>query len=173
MPPFRISSTDNSGPRSSLRRVMAIAILCGTLVAGLWPFHSPRNSVSWLGTENGLRIGEAGTIVSGGAVRLTVPNGSPCSVEIWVQPARTNDSSTLLAFYSRQNPIQFALRQSRNDLVLQLNGFPDQKGERSGSFHIESVFLPLRPVVLTISSGRNGTAVYIDGCWPLRRRGSG
>jgi hypothetical protein len=161
--PFRISSTDNSGPGSLVRLVMSIAVLCGTLVAGLWPFHSPRNSVSWLGGENGLRIGEAGTIVSAGEVRPTVPNGSACSVEMWVQPTGSHDSSTLLAFYSHHNPVQFALRQSRDDLVLERNGFPDQKGARSGNFHIDNVFRSMRPVLLTISSGPKGTDVYVDG----------
>jgi hypothetical protein len=82
---------------------------------------------------------------------------------MWVQPARSHDSSTLLAFYSRQNPIQFAVRQSRDDLVLQRNGLPGQKGARSGSFHIDKVFRSMRPVLLTISSGPKGTAVYVDG----------
>ena len=101
--------------------------------------------------------------MSAGEVPLTVPNRSACSVEMWVQPARSHDSSTLLAFYSRQNPIQFAVRQSRDDLVLQRNGLPGQKGARSGSFHIDKVFRSMRPVLLTISSGPKGTAVYVDG----------
>ena len=163
MSPFRISSTDNSGLGSSVRGVIAIAVLCGTLVAGLWPFHSPRNAVTWLGGENGLRFSEVGTIVSAGEVRLTVPNESPCSVEIWGQAARRHHSSTLLAFYSRQNPIQFALRQSEDDLVLQRNGLPGKKGARSRNFHIDNVFRSMRPVLLTISSGPKGTAVYVDG----------
>ena len=58
-----------------MRSVVLIGVPCGTLVA-VWPFHSPRNSVKWLAGENGLRIGEAGTIVSAGEVQLTVPNRS-------------------------------------------------------------------------------------------------
>jgi hypothetical protein len=119
--------------------------------------------VTWLGGQNGLRFGEAATIVSAGEVRLTVPKESACSVEIWVQPARRHDSSTLLAFYSPQNPIQFALRQSEGDLVLQRNGIPGQQGATSGNLHIDNVFRSMRPVFLTISSGAMGTAVYIDG----------
>jgi hypothetical protein len=101
--------------------------------------------------------------VSAGEVRLTVPNESACSVEIWVQAARRHDSSTLLAFYSRRNPIQFALRQSEGDVVLQRNGLPGQKGARSGNLHIDNVFRSMRLVLLTISSGAKGTAVYVDG----------
>ena len=39
--------------------------------------------------------------MSAGEVRLTAPKCA-CSVETWVQPAGSHDSSTLLAFYSRQ-----------------------------------------------------------------------
>lgn len=163
MPPFRISSTDNSGPELSMRGIMAIAVLCGTLTAGLWPFRSPRNSVTWLAGENGLRFGEAATIVSADEMRPTVPNESTCSLEIWVQPARRHASGTLLAFYSRQNPIQFVLRQSEGDLVLQRNGLPGQMGSTSGNFHIDKVFRSMRSVLLTISSSAKGTAVYVDG----------
>jgi hypothetical protein len=118
--------------------------------------------VTWLAGENGVRFGEVGTIVSADEVRPTVPEELACSVEIWVQPARRHDSSTILAFYSRQNPIQFALRQSEGGLVLQRNGLPGQKGA-SGKIQIDNVFRSMRPVLLTISSGAKGTAVYVDG----------
>jgi hypothetical protein len=101
--------------------------------------------------------------VSAGEVPLTVSNRSACSVEVWVQPARRYDSSTLLAFYSPQNPIQFALRQSEADLVLQHKGLPGPHRARSENLYIDNVFQSMRPVFLTISSGTNGTAVYVDG----------
>src|SRR5215472_13326080 len=77
--------------------LLSIAVLCGTLTAGLWPFHAPTNAVTWLPGSNGLRFGDSGTLVSAGEVRLAAPSVSGCSREVGAQRARRSGSSTLLA----------------------------------------------------------------------------
>jgi hypothetical protein len=42
-------------------------VLAGMLVAGLWPFHSPRNQVTWLADGHGARVGRHGTILCSGS----------------------------------------------------------------------------------------------------------
>ena len=44
--------------------IACIAVLLGILVAGLWPFHTPKNEVTWLKDRNGLRFGDYGTVRS-------------------------------------------------------------------------------------------------------------
>ena len=43
---------------------ICLLVLCGILVAGLWPFHAPLNQVSWSKGSNGVLFGKHGTIVS-------------------------------------------------------------------------------------------------------------
>ena len=64
---------------------ICIAVVCGLLVLGLWHFHAPRNEVTRLGNENGLRFADAGTVVSMGEFRVGRDESS-CSIEVWVQP---------------------------------------------------------------------------------------
>jgi len=135
-----------------------VAVLCGTLWAGLWPFHSPPNGVTWLQGENGLRFDNAGTILSDGELGLGVPSDSGCSIEVWVQPAlRWVRRSTLLAFYMARTGGGFQLRQSLLGLTLQR--------ENEATLSIDNVFraMPPKPVFITVSSGANDTAVYLDG----------
>jgi hypothetical protein len=146
--------------------VMCLAVLGGILVACLWPFHSPRNEVTWIGGGNGLRFAYPGTVMSAGELQATVPSGWPCSIEIWAQPARRSESSTLLALHTAGNPLQLMLRQSLTDLRVMLN---DADGRRD--FYVNDAFSSLRPVFITISSDASGTAVYIDGALVRALRG--
>ena len=98
---------------------LALLTLCGILVAGLWPFHSPRNQVHWLGNQNGIRIDRYGTVVSSGHFEPASSDGPSCSLEVWLKPRRTWDKGTLLAFYNPLNGRQFSLQQHYTDLVLQ------------------------------------------------------
>lgn len=155
-------------PKKMIRTILGVicvAVLCGILVAGLWPFHSPKNQVTWLGTENGLRFADAGTVVSTGEFRLATPEESSCSIEVWAEPALQHDSNTLLAFYTPQNPVQLALRQSDTDLLLERDKGRGGHRIRTAVFYIDDVFRSMRPVFITVSSGTQGTAVYVNGVW--------
>jgi len=136
--------------------------LCGILVAGLWPFHSPKNQVHWLDNENGLRFGDYGTILSSGMFESASSDGPSCSLEIWLEPALPWNAGTLLAFYSPFPPRQFSLQQSHYDLALQRD-FEDlhHHGQRVVRF-ADEVFQKKRLFVTVTSDGRD-TAVYIDG----------
>jgi VanZ family protein len=132
-------------------------------VAGLWPFHAPRNEVSWLSQGNGLLFGKYGSIVSAGAFATNRAQGDgSCSLEIWLAPTRVKSSGTILAFYWPANwGVPFALRQSLGDLELQRSG--QDSSPRRPRIYIDDVFSSLKPVFFTISSSVTGTAIYVDG----------
>src|ERR1019366_4141863 len=44
--------------------LVCAVVLCGTLVAGLKPFHAPQNNVTWLVGNRGLHISHFGTVLS-------------------------------------------------------------------------------------------------------------
>ncbi len=137
--------------------------LCCILVAGLWPFHAPKNDVDWPSGRDGLIFGNHGTIVSSGDFENPNPPGGPCSLEIWLQPREINSWGTILAFYSPKPAEGLTLRQSWDDVVLLLKR-PDARDDaRTSRIYVGEVFRLDKPVLVTISSGDRGTAVYTDG----------
>jgi VanZ family protein len=149
---------------SKLLGVACGLLLGGLLVAGLWPFHSPRNQVVWFAGGNGLRFGGRGTILSLGKFKAAnALTGAPCSLEIWFEPAVAAASGTLFAFYAPGSPRQFSLRQSISDLALQ----SDLRGGRyrtlTTRLYVDDIFRRGKTLFVTITAKGGQTAVYIDG----------
>jgi hypothetical protein len=140
-----------------------LSVLCGILVAGLWPFHTPKNEVTWLSNRNGLLFGDYGSILSSGEFNMTGSQEGPCSLEIWLQPAATFDSNDIVAFSKQQNPVQFAVAQSGDDLFV-LRDVPDtQHHLKTAHIAIDQVFRKGNELLITVTSGPQGTAVYLNG----------
>ena len=144
--------------------LICFAVLCIVLSLGLWPFHAPKNEVSWLENHNGLRFGRYGTVISGRALAKPTPESdSSSSIEIWLQPSRIWDSNTFLAFYKPDAPRQFSLRQSQTDLELHIEARSDSPSTRTSRLYVPNTFRRSAPAFLTITSGIHGTSVYTDG----------
>lgn len=144
--------------RSRLITVACAAVLCIILNLGLWPFHAPRNDVSWLPQRTGLYFGRTGTVFSSGMLR---PAPS-VTIEIWLQPRRIWDSGTFLAFYSPGKSSQFSLRQSQLDLQL---GIPVQDDQHAviDNLYVDNAFPRRGATFITLTSGTQGTVVYLNG----------
>jgi hypothetical protein len=145
-----------------LRAICAFVLLC-ILVAGLWPFHAPKNDVSWLSNGSGLVFGKRASILSAGA--FSEPRSdSPCTIELWLAPKRVDASGTVLAFYRPETQVvPFALRQFRDVLLVHLSsqsGLPDTTNAR---FYVAHFFTGQELVFVAITSGPSGTTVYADG----------
>jgi VanZ family protein len=147
-------------------RIICAGVLLGILVAGLWPFHSPRNDVRWLGEGKGLSFGRHGSIVSTGSFGANQQRATDsCSIEIWLQPKRVHSSGTILAFYQPdRKSAALALRQSLGDLVLWRADYrlPQSKNVK---IYVDDVFNRRKPVFITISSNQSGTEVFADGAF--------
>jgi glycopeptide antibiotics resistance protein len=136
---------------------ICVAVLCVLLTLGLWPFHTPKNEVTWLGSSNGLRFGTWSTVISPTVFPMAAAEeGGSGSVEVWVQPRRIWDKGTLLAFSTPGNPPQFSLHQSEVDLALRTEA-------NKIRLDVDNVFRKPGPLFVTITAGINGTAVYTDG----------
>lgn len=139
-----------------------MSVLLGILVAGLVPFRRPRNDVTWLGNQNGLRFGRYATVLSSGTFQVAAVHHEPsCSLEIWLQPSVMNVSTTLLAFSTSENPLQLWVHQYHAVLILQrvIRGAED----RTQRIAIDHVFGQIKPVFIAITSGAQKTSMYIDG----------
>lgn len=145
-------------PRKAIGALSALT-LCGVLVAGLWPFHSPKNQVHWLENENGLRVGRYGTILSSGLLESASSDRPSCSLEIWLKPASAWKAGTIVAFYNPSTHRQFSLEQNYTDLALQRD---IGDGSQQTNLNIDEVFRR-EQVFITVTSDGRDTTVYIDG----------
>ncbi len=143
-------------PRKAIGALSTLT-LCGILVAGLWPFHSPRNQVRWLGNQNGIRIDRYGTVVSSSHFELTSLDGPSCSLEMWLKPRLTWEKGTVLAFYNPLNSQQLSLQQHYTDLLLQRDG-----EDKRTDLYVDGVFRR-KQALITVTSNGEYTAVYLDG----------
>jgi len=143
--------------------LVCFAVLVVVLTLGLWPFHSPKNEVSWLGNRNGLGFGRFSTVISSRAFNImSAEGGRSGSVEIWLQPRHIWDDCTLLAFYSPGTPYLF-LRQYDAGLKLLAEIGDDRSARKAARLDVQNVFRKSGPIFLTVTSGIHGTAVYTDG----------
>jgi hypothetical protein len=149
--------------RAMLLRVFCACVLGGILVAGLWPFHTPRNDVSWASDGSGLLFGKHGSIVSASPLQSHAKlRDNSCALEIWLQPSRVDKDGMILAFYWPENRVTpFSVRQYHDGaLVLESK---DQGESKKFAVYVGDVFHDAKPVFVTITSGKSGMAAYVDG----------
>jgi len=151
--------------QSKLLGVICAFVLLGVLVAGLWPFHAPRNAVSWMGTGTGLLFGKDGSIVSASPFQGHAAQGdNSCSLQIWLEPSGIDSGAggMILAFYSSERKVApFTLRQWRGGLVMEHEG-QGISGKKTESY-FGDILSVQKPVLVTITSGEAETAAYADG----------
>jgi VanZ family protein len=143
--------------RARLPGVLCVLVLCGILTAGLWPFHAPPNRVSWLGNGNGLRLGRLNAVLSA-ATFPGAQDETSCSIALWVTPGKNIDASTILGFYTPDNPFQFSLRQYESALILRT-----EVRDKRATLGVEGVFREGKPVLVEVTSGPTQAAIYVDG----------
>jgi hypothetical protein len=142
-----------------------VAVLCVILTLGLWPFHAPKNDVTWLKRSNGLAFGRYGTVQSTGVLK-TASSGVSGSIEVWVQPDHWT-GATLLAFYEPESKRLLALQQSLSDLKLVTRAPLDENQTIQARLYVDDAFSPSlqqkKPTFITVTYSLEGTKVYLDG----------
>jgi hypothetical protein len=143
--------------------LICILVVCGIFTAGLWPFHGPKNDVTWLPHGGGLRFGDFGSIFSSGSFKTSSSQNPPWSIEIWLQPGLIHDSNTFLAFSSPEKRIQFSLHQSDAILWVGVQGGIQTNRTKSSRLYVDNAFHEGKFVFITITGGPQGTMLYLDG----------
>jgi VanZ like family/Concanavalin A-like lectin/glucanases superfamily len=85
-----------------------------------------------------------------------------CSLELLLRPQSINGAYTILSFYVPNKPKQFLVRQWTDGLVVTHDA---ANGPNRAEFDMDHIFQPGKLLLLTITSGRNGTDVYLNGSW--------
>jgi VanZ family protein len=150
-----------------------LGILCGLaiiaiLIATLWPFDFfPSNRVSWMPGESGIRFGDNGVVISKAPLKPgTSEAGGSCSLEILVRPPRFESYPTIVSFYAADKQVAFEVGQDSHGLIVGHNFVEAQKNLGPPELEVGRVFEKGKLVLLTITSGAKGTAVYKNGTQP-------
>ncbi len=143
---------------------LRISVLSIILVAGLWPFRTPSNHVTWLSKEDGLDFGPHASILSSGAFRASLDSNASGSVEIWLRATQPRSGRAILSFDASAHPgIPFTLRQSKDALVIQRHNEDGNGISRVAWQQVNGVFREKEPILVTITLGPQDTTVYLDG----------
>jgi VanZ family protein len=137
-----------------LPAIVCVLVLCGILVAGLEPFHAPRNQVYWLQDRPGLRLGRYNTVLS--AAPFGWPKGASCSAELWIAPGEKEGASIIADVYRPGNPFELMFQQYYAMFLLK-NG--------DAKIGIDHVFEKSKPVFLTVTFGPADTSIFVNGAF--------
>lgn len=151
------------GERKRTKAFCVVAVVA-VLIATLWPFNPfPRNGVTWLQGISGLKFERAGLAVSNGPLKPLTQGTESYTLELLLRPASTKSAYTILAFYTPTRPAQLLVRQWTDGLLVTHDAAVERDRTKTIKFDVDHVFRPGRLVLVTISSGPNRTAVYLDG----------
>lgn len=141
-----------------------ILVLGVTLSAGLWPFSFKKaNEVWWRSADQGLYMGDYGMLVSGGSFSGIPSRDGGYSIEIWMQPQLTWDSSTILTFYDPKHLTTFALRQSGDDLSFSRPAGARNDHSKPKTLFLDHTFRKGQNLLITLSSTPGTLSVYLNG----------
>ena len=141
---------------------LAMGLAVGISAACLWPFHAPKNDVSWLADHRGLRFGHFGTVMSSRPFELP-ESGEGWSLELALQASKMTARKHFLTFYSPSSTDLLSLRQDTNAVVLSTQDKREESAPTDESIYIDKVFRPATSIFLSVTAGEHGTAVFVDG----------
>lgn len=149
--------------RRRLRTLCGVVIV-GILICTLWPFDPfPTNAVGWLPGARGIKFGAAGVVASEEPLRVDGEATDSCTLEVLIRPAAIQSVYTILGFYTPNNPRQFLMRQWTDGLLVSHAAIGVQNKVKSKKFDVDHAFQPGKLALVTITSGPDGTDVYLDG----------
>lgn len=143
-----------------------MAAVLAVLVATLWPFNPfPLNGVSWLNNANGIKFERAGIVVSAEPFKPPqIGDQRSYTLELLLRPASIKFSGTILAFYSSSRPArQFMVIRWSDGLLVTRDPSVERDINGSIKLGVDHVFHASTLVFLVISSGRDGTTVWVNG----------
>jgi hypothetical protein len=150
--------------------IACLALWLGILSFGLWPFDFFRgNNVKWLQNENGIHFGRYGQAYSATSWDIsskpTAPGERSFTVEIWLHPWEGNypGVSAICSIGDGSRPPKFAIAQSGSDLMVRGQFLDDTENSHLRKLWLDDAFHNGGPRFMTLTSGAQGTALYLEG----------
>jgi len=142
--------------------------LLGILYFGLNPrgFNSS-NNVTWIDNQNGIRFGKYGVVYTNYSFKSVQTNSqisSSLSVEIASKPTDINEKRFrfLLVLHNGQDSKQLLIGQWRSSIIV-MNGDDYENKKKTKRIVVREALQPQTIRFVTITSGEEGTKVYLDG----------
>ena len=152
--------------RKNVFGLICLIITAVIYLAGLWPFNFwPENKVKWLLGQNGVEFYGQALICS------TIPSFQSSSfpmesfsLEIWLRPERESYdyAARILSFYDQQKTENMTLSQWKSTFIAQ-GRIQNPHPERYPKVGVKDALLKGVKRLFTITSGLEGTKIYIDG----------
>jgi len=154
-------------PVRPLLGAVCLGLWLGLLGFGLWPFNfHPKNRVEWLPDAAGLHFenyGEAYSLARWNHSDSVDPRPA-FTIELWVRSRETKYSQVSgLVSIVEASPHSFSIAQSGPDILLR--GVFEDAGHHAAlrRFYIDDAFPSSQPRFITVTSGPDGTQLYLDG----------
>jgi VanZ family protein len=145
--------------------IVSTIVLGITLSAGLWPFSfHKKNDASWRPQQEGLYFGATGMAISKGKFLTTRTNASGgCSIELWIEPAATWDSSTILSFYEPGVAPRVQIGQSGDDVKFTSYRGGQGTAATQRNLFADHAFRKDERVLVTLTSIDDRLSIYVNG----------
>jgi hypothetical protein len=154
-----------------LSGMICLVILLVILAAGLWPFNFfPKNKVRWLPDRNGVNFYGQGIIFSPavfGPAQEPPFQDYSITLELWLRPLlETGNLPHILTLSDGKTPDIFLIGQWKTHLVIRSRSGTPSTGKRGKPYQeigLSNALLKNQDVFITITSGSDGTVIYING----------
>lgn len=157
--------------------IVITGMLICLLLAGLHPFDFlPTNGAHWRLGQNGVRFEGYGQVYGNAKLPWSVPQAaggaSPAefTMELWVASRKESlfEVTDLVSVYRSRHEEPFAIEQWRSGVVLG-GKFQDVNGRRlSEHIGVGRILTGGACPLITVTTGRDGTAIYVDGALEVR-----
>jgi VanZ family protein len=149
---------------------LLIVMMAGLLFAGLYPFNFiPANQVSWVPESSGLLFhgyGEVRGVLNPPIESQSLSEAYPgeLTIELWVRSQQATHSVTDLVSVFREGSREpFAVEQYRTNLVIGGVFFVSSEKAEFRHLGIDAALNPGMLRFITITSGPQGTIIYLEG----------
>jgi VanZ family protein len=161
-------------PNRKLLGIVAIALVTGILVTGLWPFNFfAANNVSWNSAARSLHFQPYGIAYSTMDVALqggaATPDSESASIEVKFRAAanRRRHYSVVAAIGEDTSRPMIALAQAGPDLEIGVSCTECPDGVRK--MWVDNVLGKPDDRIVTVVTGTAGTDIFVDGSYTLHR----
>lgn len=147
---------------------LSVAVLFGILFFGLWPKDfNFSNDVTWITEQPGIRFSGYGIAYTDPIKKLSKENDSGengFSVEIVLKPASYHEDgfNFILAIHNGKDSNQLFVGQWHSSIIV-MNGDDYNHRRRTKRIAVKLAGVPPTTRFLTITTGKDGTRIYLDG----------
>ncbi len=157
-----------NGRKIPVLGIMCLLITAAILIAGLWPFNfHPSNKVEWLKNENGIRFYGQGIVFSPEplAAQENAQEDASLTIELRVRPLKeyTTMLPSVLTLYGDNHSEQFIFGQWKTQLIIRVPAPRPGSQKRYYEVALNNALIKETAHLITVTSGKETTALYVDG----------